>query len=306
MKRIFVISLSYKGDRNTKELLDSFLNVDQEGYSLNFVIVDNYPKKPLKVDIKKYKRLNLHVIRSSENIGFAGGNNKGITYALDQGADYILIINNDTVVDKYFIKELLNLAESKSDWGVLAPKIYFQKGYEYHKERYIEKELGRVIWYAGGEIDWSNVAAKHRGVDEVDIGQYGDISETEFASGCAMFFNTEVLKKVGFFDENYFLYYEDTDLSERIRKRGYKIYFCPTSVVWHKNAASSGGSGSDLQDYYITRNRMIFSLKFASLRVKAAIARESIGLLLSGRPWQKKGIKDFYLHRWGRGEIPKD
>ena len=306
MKKVFVITLNYKGDKNTKELLESFLKVDKSSFLLTFLIVDNYPKKPIEIDTDKYKGLNLKVIYNRENLGFSGGNNKGIKYALEKGADYVLLINNDTTVDANFLKELFEISEERENVGAVAPKIYFERGYEFHKDRYNAPERGRVIWYAGGEIDWHNVIAKHRGVDEVDIGQYNETSETEFASGCAMLIKSEVLRKVGLIDPKYFLYYEDSDLSERIRGKGYKIYYCPSSVIWHKNAASSGGSGSDLQDYYITRNRMLFSLKYAPPRIKVAIIRQSLGFLLSGRMWQKKGVVDFYLRRWGKGEIPKD
>ena len=106
------------------------------------------------------------------------------------------------------------------------------------------------------------------------------------------------------FDNRYFLYFEDSDLSQRLKKAGYKILFYPKAILWHKNAGSTGGSGSSLQDYFTTRNRMIFGLKFAPLRSKIALIRESLRLLSSGRQWQKKGIRDFYLRRFGKGTFP--
>ena len=90
----------------------------------------------------------------------------------------------------------------------------------------------------------------------------------------------------------------------RTKKSGYKIYFCPLSIVWHKNASSSGGSGSDLQDYYISRNRLLFAVKYAPFRSKIAVLRESLRLMFSGRKWQKAGILDFYLGKFGRGSYP--
>ena len=304
MKKVFIVTLTYKGDRETSDFLDSLLLVDTGGISLNVILVDNSPEKPFKKDVRKYKKLNLKIIQNSENLGFAGGNNKGAEYALGKGADYVLFINNDTVVDKYFLKELLDLLKDREDAGIVVPKIYFEKGYEFHKDRYKEEELGKVIWYAGGEFDWRNVLAKHKGVDEVDIGQYSQISVTDFASGCAFLIKSDVLKKIGLFDEKFFLYYEDSDLSLRTKKSGYKIYFCPLSIVWHKNASSSGGSGSDLQDYYISRNRLLFAVKYAPIRSKIAILRESLRLMFSGRKWQKAGILDFYLGKFGRGSYP--
>ena len=111
----------------------------------------------------------------------------------------------------------------------------------------------------------------------------------------------DVLEKVGLFNEKYFLYYEDNDLCQRVKKIGYKIVFAPKSVIWHKNAGSSGGSGSSLQDYYITRNRLVFGFKYAPTRTKFSLIKESVNFFLNGRKWQKKGVMDFYLRRFGKG-----
>ncbi len=301
MKKVFAVTINYNSDRETKDLLDSLLLVDQKDFELSLIVIDNYPEKPIKLDVGKYKKLNFRIIYNSQNLGFSEGNNKGVEVALAKKADFILIINNDTVVHKDFLNELISVFETKENVGMVAPLIYFEKGYEFHKNRYKENELGKVIWYAGGEIDWNNIIAKHRGVDEVDIGQYSKISETEFVSGCAFLISSDVLKKVGKFDDKYFLYYEDSDLSVRIKKMGYKIYFNPKSVIWHKNASSAGGSGSKLQDYYITRNRILFALKYAPIRSKIAVLKESLRIMFFGRKWQRKGAIDFYLRRMDRG-----
>ncbi|KKR73040.1 MAG: Glycosyl transferase family 2 [Candidatus Levybacteria bacterium GW2011_GWC2_40_7] len=300
MKKVFVITLNYKGDKNTKELLESFLKVDKSSFLLTFLIVDNYPKKPIEIDTDKYKGLNLKVIYNRENLGFSGGNNKGIKYALEKGADYVLLINNDTTVDANFLKELFEISEERENVGAVAPKIYFERGYEFHKDRYNAPERGRVIWYAGGEIDWHNVIAKHRGVDEVDNGQYDEVTETDFATGTCMFLSRNALEKVGLFDEKYFMYFEDTDLSMRLKRVGFRVFYVPRAVLWHKVAQSSG-IGSDLNDYFITRNRLLFGMRYAKLRTRFALYRESLRFLLSGRVWQRKGVLDFYLGRLGKG-----
>jgi GT2 family glycosyltransferase len=135
----------------------------------------------------------------------------------------------------------------------------------------------------------------------VDKGQYEKVEQTDFASGCCEMIKREVLEKVGVFDERYFLYYEDNDLSQRAKKQGFKVFYQPKAILWHLNAGSTGGSGSILQDYYITRNRLLFGFKFASPRAKIALVRESLKLIFAGRPWQKKGALDFYLRRFGKG-----
>jgi len=137
----------------------------------------------------------------------------------------------------------------------------------------------------------------------VDHGQYDTTEEISFATGCCMMFKGDVLKKVGLFDDQYFLYFEDADLSERVKKAGFKIYYAPKAVLYHVNASSSGGAGkgNQLQDYFITRNQMLFGMKYAPLRTKIALLRQSLRLLVNGREKQKQAIGDYYLGRLGKG-----
>ncbi|MGA2968020.1 MAG: glycosyltransferase family 2 protein [Candidatus Levyibacteriota bacterium] len=300
MPKVFVTLVNYNNNQNTYSCLQSMEEINTEGFELNVVIVDNASKDKFTED-KKYQKFNLKIIRSEENLGFAGGQNLGIKYALDNSADYVVVLNNDVILDKNLIVELLKTFQTEQNCGIVSPKIYFAKGYEFHKNRYKENDLGKIIWYAGGNIDWENMLASHRGVDEVDKGQYEELEQTSFASGCCEMIKREVFGKVGFFDERYFLYYEDNDLSQRTKKLGFKIFYQPKAILWHFNAGSTGGSGSALHDYYITRNRLLFGFNYSPLRVKLALVRESFKIILSGRPWQKKGALDFYLRRFGKG-----
>ncbi len=295
MKKVFIIVLHYKGVKDTSECLSSLgkIFIPKE-LNVNIVIIDNASNDNLK-------SLGAYVIRNNNNLGFAGGNNIGIKYALSKGADYILILNNDTIVDKDFLEKLVSSIKNNNKFGIAVPKIYFAKDCEFHKSRYKINELGKVLWYAGGKIDWKNVIGYHVGVDEVDRGQFDKLEETEIATGCCMLVKREVFEKVGMLNEKYFLYYEDSDFSIRTKTAGFKILYVPDSIIWHKNAGSSDGSGSSLQDYYITRNRMIFGMSYSPIRSKLALIRESFRILLFGRKWQKRGILDFYLGRLGRG-----
>jgi GT2 family glycosyltransferase len=240
----------------------------------------------------------LQLIKNKSNLGFAGGNNVGMRYALEHGADRVMVVNNDMIVDKDLLVYLIKAINENV--GILSPKIYFAKGFEFHKEKYKKDELGRVIWYAGGEIDWDNVYGNNIGVDEVDRGQFDKKRELDFATGACCLFNAKVLREVGLFNEKFFMYFEDVELSVRIKETGYKIFYIPKAVVWHKVAQSSG-IGSGLNDYFTTRNRLLFGMKYASMRTKLALERENIKLLLTGRKWQKVGIRDYYMHRFGKG-----
>jgi len=300
MKKVAVIILDYKNKTDTLVCIASIGKLLLNDIALSIVLVNNDTANTYTKDMFP-SSFPLKLINNSTNTGYAGGNNTGIEYALSEEVEYILIINNDTIVDPSLITQLLEVLQNNKDVGIVSPKIYFAKGSEFHKNTYTKDELGKVLWYAGGIMDWKNVLGRHRGVDEVDRGQYEMTEETDFATGCCMMFRAETIKHVGMFDERYFLYYEDSDLNQRMKKKGYKIVYAPKAVLWHKNAGSTGGSGSTLQDYYITRNRLLFGMKYAPLRSKLALLRESIRLLLTGRVWQKIGIKDYYVGRLGKG-----
>lgn len=302
MKKVTLVTVNFNSQDETHNLLVSLRNLVSDTFSLSIVVVDNGSKIPFLLT-EEEKKQNIILITTPENLGFAGGYNIGMRYGMDNGADYIIVLNNDTLVEKKSFEEMLKVFDKDTQCGIVVPKIYFAKNHEFHKERYTEKEKGKVFWFAGGYMDWQNVFSKHRGVDEVDHGQY-DISEKiDFATGCCMCFPRKVLEKVGLFDENLFLYFEDADISQRVLQAGYTITYAPKAVIWHANASSGGGSGSVLHDYYLTRNRMIFGMRYAPLRSKLALLRESFRLLISGREWQKKGIRDFYVRRFGKGSF---
>jgi len=301
MKSVYVSIINFNGRDNTFRCLDSLKKLNASNFKLNIVVIDNGSKEKLDLSENYLDNIPLKVIANKKNLGFTGGHNAGINYALSKNADYVLVLNNDVVVDPNLIMKLLKVLDKNEKYAIASPKIYFAPRFEFHKDRYKEEDKGRVFWYAGGIMDFRNVIARHRGVDEVDNGQYQKVGETDFATGACFLIKREILKKVGLFDDKYFLYYEDSDLSQRIRRAGYKIIYAPDAVAWHRNAAAAGGSGSPLQDYYISRNRLLFGLRYAPFRSKLALIKESIKLLAIGRQWQKKGIADFYLGRFGKG-----
>jgi GT2 family glycosyltransferase len=298
MKKIAVVTVNYNTAEDTTAFLHSLKHVKRSDLDLETIVVDNGSKEKyhLPDDLK-----NATLIRSETNTGFSGGYNIGMREALKRGANYILIVNNDTEMDPDMITNLLKILESDPRIGLTTPKIYFAKGHEFHKDRYKPDELGKVFWYAGGYTDWNNVMSIHRGIDEVDHGQYDTTEEVDFASGCCMMFKREVLEKVGLLDDRYFLYYEDADLNERVKRGGYKVFYVPAAKLIHINAASTGGAGNVLHDYFITRNKMLFGMTYAPTRTKIALIRESLRLLKTGRQFQKLAIRDYYLRRFNKG-----
>lgn len=304
MDHIVISIITYNNADATHACLASLAKLHHEGIKVEVVVVDNASREPFTLNKEEQETLTVTVLRQEKNLGFSGGHNAGIRFAREKSANYVLPLNNDTVVEPALLTELVHVAHEQKKAGAVVPKIYFQKGHEFHQDRYEKKDLGKVIWYAGGMMDWDNVVGKHRGVDEVDHGQFDKTEQTDLMTGCCVLLPMDVLHRVGGFDERYFLYYEDADLNERIKKRGYEIWYAPQAVLFHANAGSTGGSGSSLQDYFISRNRMLFGLHFAPLRSRFALVRESLRLLAAGRQWQKIGIRDYYARRFGKGSFP--
>ncbi len=299
-KSVFLLILNFNSGSVTTECLESVKQLDVRGVDLNVVVVDNASTDNSLLSINELTSSRVKVIKNQANLGFAGGNNVGIRYALENDADWVFLLNQDTEIAKKALVRLIEAAQKDKKAGILSPKIYFSEGYEFHRERYSKEERGKVFWYAGGLMDWQNVISQHRGVDEVDRGQYDQVEETEFVSGCAMLIKREVLEKIRGFDEKYFLYYEDADFCQRANQAGFKLLFVPQAKVWHKNLGT-GTSGQPLQDYYLTRNRLLFGWRWAGLKTRLALLKESGKLLFKGRSSQKKAVRDFYLRRFGKG-----
>jgi len=312
MQKIGIVIVNYNCEKDVVDCLTSLYKLDVNDLQVTIYIVDNASPRKESADyieshLFKFQHKNITCLltRNSLNSGFTGGYNLGANQAVEDKCDYILILNPDTFVHSNFLQILVKDAQSHSKYAAILPKIYFAPGFEFHKDRYTTSEKGKVIWYAGGEMDWQNVIGYSRGVDEVDQGQFDNTTETQIATGCCLLIPRKIIEKIGLFSQKYFMYYEDADWSMRAHNAGYKIGFAPSAVIWHKNATSSGGSGSSLQDYYITRNRLLFGLTYAPFRAKIALIRESLRLLSQGRKWQKQGVRDYYLQRFEQGSYAK-
>lgn len=299
---VAIIILNWNQPDLTIKTISSFLKISSQKFSYHIYLVDNASTddsyKNLKSLFKNSPKITL--LKTKSNLGYAGGNNFGINKALLNKYDYYLIANNDILVASDFLEKLIN-AGQKNPKSILFPKIYFAPGFEYHKDRYKKSERGKVIWAVGGKIDWNNIYGTNIGIDEVDKGQYDQSDfKVDFISGCCLLIPQKVFKEIGFFDPKYFLYLEDVDFSQRAIKQGYKLHLVSDSVIWHLNSASSSPD-SHLQNYFITRNRLLFGYKYASLKTKFALFRESIKFLFSNDSWRRTAVKDYYLGRFGKG-----
>ncbi len=302
MKKISIVIVNWNGWKDTLVCLESLQKIDNMGFSVETIVVDNGSSNDSVLKIS-HGFPEVTMLSLNKNLGFTGGNNTGMEYAIRRGTDYVWLLNNDTIVHK----DALSLVDALRDpkVGIAGSKIYFAPGHEYHKGRYTKNEQGKVFWYAGGLIDWENMYASHRGVDEIDHGQFDDVCETPFVTGCSMMIKKAVIEKIGFLDDKFYLYLEDLDYCLRAKKAGFSLVYNPASCVWHVNAGSSGGAGNVLHDYYITRNRLLVGFRYASFRTKFALLREAVRLLSGTSPEKKQAVLDAFFGKWGRQYEPK-
>lgn len=299
MKSVAIIILNWKQPQLTVDTVDSVLKIKHSNFKYKIILVDNgSPDNSLEVFKNKYQKNKLvKILNTKANLGYAAGNNFGIKYALKNKYDYLMVLNNDVIVDPLFTQ---NLIKELNNFDIVGPKIYFAPGFEYHKDRYQKKDLGKVIWSMGGKVDWDNIYGSNIDIDEVDHGQFNKINDKiDFISGCCFIAKQEVFKKIGNFDEKYFMYLEDVDFCHRAKIAGFTLACIPTSIIWHVNSGSTKGPGH-LQNYFITRNRMYFARKFAKPRTKFAIYRESLKFLFKSH-WQRRAVIDFYIQKMSKG-----
>lgn len=235
-----IITVNYNGLADTLELLKSL--EDSHCDCLEVIVVDNASKADPTAQIQQ-KFPDVQVIRSEENLGFAGGNNLGLTAAKGK---YLMLLNNDTLVDKDFAAGILQAFETRPKAGIVASKIQFTHS-------------PNVLQFAGSTpVNPYTITSFAIGYGERDSGQYDAAVESPLAHGAAMTVSREALEKAGQMTEDYFLYYEEVDWCYRIRQAGYEIWFEPSSLVFHKESMSTGKS-SPLKEYYKTRNRILFA-----------------------------------------------
>lgn len=195
------------------------------------VVVDNASNDGSADAVRTAFGGRVTVIVNDDNLGFASGNNVGIRYALEHGADFVLLLNNDTVVDAQLIDKMLRPFDERSGVGVTGPKIYFYNPND-------------QIWFAGGEVFLARGVSRHIGIRERDTGQFEDQRDVDYITGCALMASREVFESIGFLDPSYVAYYEDVDFCMRARRAGYRIVYVPGGKVWHKISASTGGQMS--------------------------------------------------------------
>jgi len=295
MKIVYVILINYNGANLSLDCIQSILK--SKGCKIKIIVVDNKSSQDdinrLEGGIKAFNNENIVLIKNTSNNGFSSGNNIGINYALDDGAEYILLLNNDTIIDDKAISVLLN---NVNNLQVSVPKMYYY-------------DNPNTIWYAGGKIQWNLGKTIHLGENGIDNKETNKAKFVDFATGCCILLTKGIIEKVGLLDETFFMYGEDLDYSIRLANNNIKIYYVPEAKIWHK-VGKSGGMKSKMGIYYGNRNRLYLMKKYnftimawfytlitrTLLYLKSVITKDDNQILL-------KAYNDYKLDIRGKVEI---
>ena len=290
-KSVYIILLNWNGREDTTACVESCLKLRYPNFRI--LLVDNGSTDGSEALLRE-RFPELDVIQTGSNLGFAGGNNVGIRYALEKGADYVWLLNNDTVVDREALGELVRVAEADAGIGVVGSKIYY----------YDQPEL---LWFAGGGIRKFSKLSYHVGAKQQDSDLFQNDRQVDFITGCSLLIRRRTIEDVGLMNETYFLYCEDTDWSLRIRKAGWQIWWAAASRIWHK-VSSSHGEYNPFLNYYCVRN----ILQCVKLNDPAKLPFTVLSLLknhvvlklvqrdFAAIKWAFVGFKDFVIGRLGR------
>lgn len=247
---VAIIVLNWNGKQDTLECLRS---LDRSTYApVRIYVVDNASSDGSLEELRRAfpPGDRLGYLTNESNLGYAGGNNRGIVRALDDGADFVLILNNDTVVDPNMLTTLVGVARQEPLAGICGPKVLC--------------EPARHLLYSAGERQslWFNWRQIARG--QSDPGDVGRPRDVDYVVGCAMLVSRGFIERVGLLDETFFAYYDEVDWCFRGRRAGYRVVVVPAAVVYHKGEASSGKGLNPITAYYRTRNWIYFMRKHAA------------------------------------------
>ncbi|MFH1550172.1 MAG: glycosyltransferase family 2 protein [Planctomycetota bacterium] len=241
--RVGIIILNLERADDTIECLSSLKELCYDNCAV--VLADNGSSREC---LEKILRAHPEtaVFRNADNLGFAAGSNLAIRHCIDElRCDYVLLLNNDVVVDAGMLRHMVSTAESRPDAAAVGAKICFY-------------DRPNIINHVGGVMDDSTALGAHVGYNEEDYGRYEDTIEADYVTGAAMLISAETISRAGLFDEDYFYYYEDADWCARAGALGYRMLVNPKAKAWHKIGRTAGEMGTL---YAETRNRPLYILK---------------------------------------------
>lgn len=297
LPRTAIVILNWNGLRDTLDCLASLERLDYPDYQV--IVVDNGSTDG-SIEAIRQRFPSVALLENGQNLGFTGGNNVGLRHALQRGAEYALLLNNDTEVAPDFLRRLVEAVEADAGIGIAGPTIY------YHAQP-------AVIWSAGGAIDWRRGQTCMVGLNTPDEGQWGTAPRSvDFVTGCALLIKRAVMEQAGLLDERFFAYFEEAEWCVRACRAGFQIVHVPQAKLWHK-ITPERRAASPLVHYYMTRNRLLF-LKVTKAGWRAwlhTLFADYLRTLISWRVrprWRHKqeqrkmmmlAIGDAWRGRWG-------
>jgi GT2 family glycosyltransferase len=300
---VYAVILNWNQGEMTADCLDSLARQDYSNFHV--VIVDNGSEDDSPAMLRE-RFPYVTILEIGENLGYSLGNNVGIRQAMSKGADYILLLNNDTEVDPTMLTRLVDVAESDPGIGMVGPTMYYA-------------EPPDMIWSATNFIDWQRATVVREHMGRLDDGMSSLLPESpqqvDAIDTCALLVNREVISKIGLMNGDYFINYDDVDWNVRARKAGYKLVYVPTARMWHKVSAAMG-QASPATTYYMTRNQLLFFWTHTPgpLRI-LAISRILLRTVRTVGAWTLKpqyrgfrrkrdanllALRDFFLGRFGK------
>jgi len=250
-RKVTAIVLAWNHVEDTVECLES---LTCSTYSpLQFLLVDN-ASTDNTVEVVSQHFPMVEILQSDENLGVSGGYNLGMKRAIEEGADYLLIANNDILVDPRMVQSLVDTLEAHPTAGMIMPKIY-----HYYGDR-------TRLWCTGARWRTFPPMVKMTGYNQPDAPQYSYEREIQFAPSCVLMLRRSAVEQVGFFDTGYFFYQDDWDYCVRYRKAGFSIWFSPEAKMWHKVSVSTQKSDKPAKWWiYFGRSAVRYYRKHASM-----------------------------------------
>lgn len=282
--KVSIIILNWNGWKDTLECLQSLQQIQYPNFSV--LVVDNGSSDESVAQIKQAFP-DVDLLETGENLGYAGGNNAGIVHALNKHPEFILLLNNDTIVAPDILAAFVDAASTNPTAGLFGAKMLYYA----HPE---------TIWALGGG-NWDSDAAgfPHFAHNQPNYTcNINEAFELDYIIGCALFCRTNMIHCIGVMDETFFLNFEEMDWCYRARAAGYLSYAVPEATLWHKVSASFGGENTPIRQYFMTRNELLWARKHLSLRERARVAKKILLRIFPpfslGSPGEHGFVQRFY------------
>ncbi|WP_239187379.1 glycosyltransferase family 2 protein [Candidatus Nitrotoga sp. HW29] len=263
---VAIVVLNWNGANDTLECLNSLVSLTYPNFSV--IVVDNGSTDNSLGKLRAYSSpFPLVLLETGKNLGYAGGNNVGTRHALEHGADFVLLLNNDTTVAPDLLEQLINAAQRSPDAGVFSARVMYFDNPD-------------LVWFDGARwnesslrLEWPGQGAREAELSTMD-------RDTDYACGAALFFRAEVARKIGLLDEAFFLVWEEVDWCFRARKAGWHNKVVAAAKVWHKIGVSFGSESSPLRTYFSIRNQLLWFSRHASLSARLRLWTNNLRRLI--------------------------